>query len=354
MAELALRAEMVCLAISAIGVIFSIIFGMMIIKSTNSSLSTISLELGDASVQVSSAASEVSGSSNTLAEGASEQAASLEETSASMEEISSMVQQNAVNTKHAQEEAVLAGASVDESLHRMKDLRKTVSEVYEKSQEMTSSMNSIKQASDAISKIIKTIDEIAFQTNILALNAAVEAARAGEAGMGFAVVADEVRNLAKRSADAAKETTTIIQQSIDRSNQGVEVNARMGETLSEVLKKAESVDNGLNLIFEKSDKVKNLLSQIACASNEQSQGITQIKMAISQMDKVTQSNAASAEETAAAATELNSMAGSLQEFVGHLSALVGESRPGATHSVVIGGNPPINRPSAGNRPLSLN
>lgn len=353
MADHTEHSMMISLVISVISLIFAVVFGVIVIRSTNDSLTTVSSALSDASTQVSSASSQVSVSSHTLAEGASEQAASLEETSASMEEIASMVQQNATNTKQAQEESIQAEASVDESLHRMKALRQTVSEVYAKSQEMTSSMNSIKQASDAISKIIKTIDEIAFQTNILALNAAVEAARAGEAGMGFAVVADEVRNLAKRSADAAKETTSIIQQSIDRSNQGVEVNARMGETLSEVLKKAESVDHGLNQIFEKSGSVKNLLSQIALASNEQSQGITQIKMAISQMDKVTQSNAASAEETAAAATELTSMAESLQEFVRSLMALVGTQSKGAVHSVSFGATQPMNRSSTGNRPLSL-
>ncbi len=341
------------LVIGVISLIFSLIFGISIIRSTNLSLTTVSASLRDASTQVSSAAAQVSASSHSLAEGASEQAASLEETSASMEEISSMVQQNAEHTKNAQEESVQAEASVEESLLGMKDLRNTVSEVYAKSQEMTLSMDSIKQASGAISKIIKTIDEIAFQTNILALNAAVEAARAGEAGLGFAVVADEVRNLAKRSADAAKETTTIIQQSIDRSNQGVAVNARMGETLSEVLKKAELVDLGLSLVFKKADKVKTLLSQIAAASNEQAQGISQIKGAISQMDKVTQSNAANAEETASAATELTSMAESLQDFVRTLMNLV-EEKSGSETTPTVHVNPSHHTPkTVANRPLSL-
>jgi methyl-accepting chemotaxis protein len=176
-------------------------------------------------------------------------------------------------------------------------------------EEMLAAMNSIKQSSYNISKIIKTIDEIAFQTNILALNAAVEAARAGEAGMGFAVVADEVRNLAQRAAQAAKETAAMIDESITRSGAGVGISGRVAETLVQITEKAR--------------KVNEIVAEIATASNEQSSGVAQVNSAVSQMDKVTQSNAAGAEETAAAAEELSAQAVTLHQTVDELMSLVG-------------------------------
>src|SRR5258708_25224821 len=155
---------------------------------------------------------------------------------------------------------------------------------------MVAAMNDINTSSDKVSKIIKVIDEIAFQTNILALNAAVEAARAGEAGLGFAVVADEVRNLAQRSAQAARETAEKIEDSIRKSEHGVELNAKVGLSLHEIVDKARKVDT--------------LVAEIAQACKEQTQGISQINLAVTQMDKVTQTNAASAEESASASNEL--------------------------------------------------
>jgi methyl-accepting chemotaxis protein len=183
-------------------------------------------------------------------------------------------------------------------------------------QEMDTAMAAIKASSDDIAKIIKTIDEIAFQTNILALNAAVEAARAGEAGMGFAVVADEVRNLAQRSAQAAKETAAKIEGAIIKSAQGVELSAKVSTALNDIVSKAREVDE--------------LAAEVAGASREQTQGITQINVAMGQMDKITQSNAASAEESAAAAQELNAQALGMKKSVGELLNLVGSadtSRP---------------------------
>jgi methyl-accepting chemotaxis protein len=165
-------------------------------------------------------------------------------------------------------------------------------------------MEAIKVSSDDIAKIIKTIDEIAFQTNILALNAAVEAARAGEAGMGFAVVADEVRNLAQRSAQAAKETAGKIEGAITKTGQGVEISSKVAQTLNEIVTKARQVDE--------------LVAEVASASREQTEGITQINTAVGQMDKVTQSNAANAEESAAAAEELNAQAEVMKQSVAEL------------------------------------
>jgi len=176
-------------------------------------------------------------------------------------------------------------------------------------QAMNAAMEAIKASSNDIAKIIKTIDEIAFQTNILALNAAVEAARAGEAGMGFAVVADEVRNLAQRSAQAAKETAAKIEGAIRKTAQGVDISGKVAQTLNEIVTKARQVDE--------------LAAEVASASREQTQGITQINAAVGQMDKVTQSNAANAEESAAAAEQLNAQAEAMKTAVAAVLKLVG-------------------------------
>jgi methyl-accepting chemotaxis protein len=178
--------------------------------------------------------------------------------------------------------------------------------------EMSTAMGEIKAASDSISKIIKTIDEIAFQTNILALNAAVEAARAGEAGMGFAVVADEVRNLAQRCAQAAKETGDKIQNSIAKSERGVQINARVNQSLQEIVTKVR--------------EAAQIVAQTVAAAQEQNRGLTQVNQAIGQMDQVTQNNAASAEESASAAEELSAQANGLKNAVAALLGLVDGSR----------------------------
>jgi methyl-accepting chemotaxis protein len=246
-----------------------------------------------------------------LAEGASEQAASLEETSSSLEELSSMTKRNSENSQKANDLAKQARSAADKGATDM--------------QTMTSAMEAIKVSSDDIAKIIKTIDEIAFQTNILALNAAVEAARAGEAGMGFAVVADEVRNLAQRSAQAAKETAAKIEGAIGKTAQGVEISGKVAQALNDIVTKARQVDE--------------LVAEVASASREQTQGITQINTAVGQMDKVTQSNASTAEESAAAAEELNAQAATMRQSVGELLKLVGGSQiPAGTKSTALASN----------------
>jgi methyl-accepting chemotaxis protein len=247
--------------------------------------------------QLNNSSAAITASSQSLAEGASEQAASLEETSASLEEMSSMTRRNSENAGKANDLAKQARSAADKGVGDM--------------QAMSAAMEAIKVSSDDIAKIIKTIDEIAFQTNILALNAAVEAARAGEAGMGFAVVADEVRNLAQRSAQAAKETAAKIEGAIAKTGQGVEISRKVGENLNEIVTKARQVDE--------------LVAEVSSASREQSQGISQVNTAVGQMDKVTQSNAANAEESAAAAEELNAQASIMKESVAELLRLVGGS-----------------------------
>jgi methyl-accepting chemotaxis protein len=275
--------------------VVGIVIATLNIRTINRSLNSLAGTLNDGSEQVSSAAGQVAAASQTLAEGASEQAASLEETGASLEEMSSMTKRNAENAQKANELAAQARTAADAG---SKDMAA-----------MSQAMQEIKTSSDDIAKIIKTIDEIAFQTNILALNAAVEAARAGEAGMGFAVVADEVRNLAQRSAQSAKETAAKIETAISKTAQGVAINQRVAASLDEIVDKTRQVDT--------------LAAEVANASREQSQGISQVNIAVTQMDKVTQSNAASAEESASAAEELNAQAGTLKEAVLALSQLVG-------------------------------
>jgi len=282
-----------------VGLIVAAIVGValafFITRNITKVLKRISENLSMGAEQTVSAAAQVSSASQSLAEGASEQASSLEETSSSLEEMASMTRRNSENARKANELGKLAREAADNGVGNM--------------QTMSAAMEAIKVSSDDIAKIIKTIDEIAFQTNILALNAAVEAARAGEAGMGFAVVADEVRNLAQRCAQAAKETAGKIEDAIAKTGQGVELSSKVAV--------------GLNDIVDKVRQVDELVTEVSGASREQTDGITQINTAVSQMDKVTQSNAANAEESAAAAEELNAQAETLKQSVAELLQLVG-------------------------------
>jgi methyl-accepting chemotaxis protein len=232
------------------------------------------------------------------------------------------VKSNAESAQETNEVANEARAFAESNVSNMNELKESVESIRGLSKKMTTAIQEIKQSSDSIAKIIKTIDEIAFQTNILALNAAVEAARAGEAGMGFAVVADEVRNLAKRCSDAAKETEQIIQDSIHKSEIGVKVNEDVSKNLEEIDGKAKMVDAALLEILNKFKHVDENINQIAQASKEQSQGVIQINSALVQMDKVTQNNASSAEAIASAATELNGHASEMENIVKELVDMV--------------------------------
>lgn len=268
---------------------------LVVVRKTNLALQTAASELGRTAEQVSSAASQISSSSQTLAQGASEQAATLQETSASSAQVSAMTHKNAEDCREA------AGL--------MKQAGQVVNQANDTLVRMEASMQGINESSERIGKIIRVIDEIAFQTNILALNAAVEAARAGEAGMGFAVVADEVRNLAQRSAQAAKDTAGMIEESILKSTEG--------------RAKLEEVSAAIRAITESVNKVKTLVNDINNASGEQAQGVQQISKAIAQIELVVQSSAASAEQAASAGEELTSQAGALRGVVSRLEDLVG-------------------------------
>ncbi len=295
---------------------------LFITRSITGPLNLAIKNLSSGSSETSSAAGQVSSASQSLAEGASEQAASLEETSSSMEEMTSMVSRNAEVAKRTNEHASQASEAANEGVRSMGELRERADAVNSSAKEMEEAMQAIKQSSDSISKIIKTIDEIAFQTNILALNAAVEAARAGEAGAGFAVVADEVRSLARRAAEAAQETASMIEDSMERSDRGVRVNETVGKNLSEVLQKAEQVETGLKSISSTVGEVNSSMEELEASVREQQDGIGQINTAITQVNEVTQGNAASAEEAASAAEEMNAQSVNLLEIVGTLTEMV--------------------------------
>ena len=282
--------------VTVLVLIGSVVISAFTIRAILKVLNSVTEALDAGSKQTTSAAAQVSSASQTLAGGATEQAASLEETSASLEEISGMTKRNAENAQKAKELAGSARHAADTGVTDMAAMK--------------TAMDEIKASSDDIAKIIKTIDEIAFQTNILALNAAVEAARAGEAGAGFAVVAEEVRNLAQRSAQAAKETASKIEGAITKTSQGVTISRKVATSLEEIATRSRQVDE--------------LVVEIATASTEQNQGIGQVTVAVSQMDQVTQSNAASAEESASAAEELNAQSMALQEIVRDLLRLTGQ------------------------------
>jgi len=285
--------------ITIIGVLLAVVLGcgiaFVIIRRLNEVLGETSSALTHGALQVAAAAHQVSSASQSLAEGASQQAATLEESSSSLEELSSMTKRNAESTAKVKSAAAQTRNSADAGVKQM--------------EEMVTAMEAIRKASADISKILKTIDEIAFQTNILALNAAVEAARAGEAGAGFAVVAEEVRALAQRCAAAAKETAGKIDDSVTKSQQGSTISVEVAKSFATIQEQIRNLDG--------------LIVEIATASEEQSLGIGQVNTAVAEMDKVTQANAAGAEESASAAEELNAQAEVMKETVGNLQMLVG-------------------------------
>ena len=241
------------------------------------------------------AARELTSGSQRLAEGASEQAASVEETSASMAEISAQVKQNADNSSQADQ--------------IMKETSSIVSEAQHSMGELADSMDEISKASEETFKIVKTIDDISFQTNLLALNAAVEAARAGEAGAGFAVVADEVRNLAMRAAEASKNTAAMIEKTVSKIKDGVQLVGHTSEKFTGV--------------SDSTAKVATLMSEIDVASTEQSNGVEQVSATMNEMSSVTQTIAANAEESAGVAEEMDGQTRNLLEATEGLAALAG-------------------------------
>ena len=281
--------------ILTIAIFVTALLALLVVRSIKKSLEQITASLDQGSFDTASASQQVANASQALSSGASEQASSVEETSTSLEEMSSMIQATAENAQKAKTLASETRVVAESGSRTMI--------------EMVEAMAEIDSSSAQVAKIVKNIDEIAFQTNILALNAAVEAARAGEAGAGFAVVADEVRSLAQRSAAAAKETADKIEAAIASSRKGSQCTARVGDSLTQISAKVTATDL--------------LVGEIATAAREQSQGIEQINKAVGQMDKVSQSNASSAEKIASAAEQMDARAKIMKEQVLKLRQLVG-------------------------------
>jgi len=306
------RSNQLSLLLTVLSIVSGLILALVITRSITKPINRVIAGLSEGATQLDSASGQVAASSQAMAEGASEQASSLEETSASMEEMASMTRQNSDNAKQAD---IMAN-----------DARSAAERGREAMNRMASAIDQIKKSSDETAKIIKTIDEIAFQTNLLALNAAVEAARAGDAGKGFAVVADEVRNLAQRSAEAAKTTSALIEGAQKNSEHGVAVSGEVAEILGEITTSVQ--------------RVSQLIGEVSAATSEQSQGIDQINTAVAQMDKVTQSNAANAEEAASASEELSAQARELNGMVDALVAIIGGTGAGRSQQTVAPKAPP--------------
>ncbi len=284
-----------------VALILGLLISTILIRNITGPINHIINTLKSGSNQINAAAGQIASASQSLAEGSTTQAASLEETSSALEQMASMTRQNADNAQKTNETTISNNKLVNEGVNAMS--------------RMTSAMNDINDKSEKVSRIVKTIEDIAFQTNLLALNAAVEAARAGEAGKGFAVVADEVRNLSQRSAQAAKDTTELITGTVESVKNGSEI--------------ASQLTTSFSSIAEGSQKVGDLINQIAAATNEQAQGVDQVNTAVAQMDKVTQQNAANSEETASASEELSAQASTMVDSIGELVALVSGRQAGA-------------------------
>ncbi|MHC1725354.1 MAG: methyl-accepting chemotaxis protein [Syntrophobacteraceae bacterium] len=295
LAEIGSRSLYILLAIIGLAMLFSAPIWLLIAHSVAKPINRIIESLGDSATRVSTASNQLSTSSQSQAQGASEQAASIEEISSSLEEMSSMTRQNADSAVQANTLMNEGSDYIGQASHSMEGL--------------ITSMGEICTASEETSKIVRTIDEIAFQTNLLALNAAVEAARAGEAGAGFAVVADEVRNLAMRAAEAAKTTSSLIEETVKKIREGSDKLSKTNEAFAKVT--------------QSSAKVGELIAEIASASKEQAQGIEQVNKSVTEMDKVVQNNASQAEESSSSADEMDAQAGQMQTVVSQLAAIIG-------------------------------
>jgi len=290
----ALRSLIIVYTLLALGLVLSISLSVIITRSITKPVKLITRNLKESTSQIAVSSGQLADSSQSIANGAQEQAAGIEETTASLEELASMVKQNVANARQA---SILSDKAQSAS-----------SEGFEKMTAMVKAMENISKSTEEINAVIDVIDGIAFQTNMLALNAAVEAARAGEAGLGFAVVADEVKNLATRSSESAKETASMIKETIRNVESGLSLSKEMEELFSQMMQNSKQV-------FEMNREVES-------ASAQQDEGINQVSTAMMQFDTVVQANASEAEETASAAEEMNSQVLVINEIVQSLNTVI--------------------------------
>ena len=321
--------ELVGAGVGLTALIAGFALSWLVTRRLNSVLSRVANSLDDRSAQVAAAASQISSASQMLAEGASQQAASLQQTTASLEAMAGRVQSNTESAQASKELASQTRAAAETGASSLQQMGHAIGSIKTSGAEMRSAMDAIQTASSDISKIVKSIDEIAFQTKILALNAAVEAARAGEAGQGFAVVADEVRSLAQRCAQAAQETSEKIDASARKSRQGAEVTQKVNRNLEDLETRARELELSIQAIVGRARQVDQVIGQIATASQEQNAGIKRIQTNVQQIDSVTQANAAGSEQNFSAAEELNSQAVALKQSVADLLTLLNGSVAGA-------------------------
>ena len=293
--KMALLSILFLIVINIVGILFSIIWGMITASSIANPIVVVAEGVTQGAEQLLSASRQISQASQSTAEGASEQAASVEQTSASMDEIASMTKSNEENSAQAD---VL-----------VKEVSNIAIKAQMKMEDLIMTMGRVASSSEDIRKIIKTIDDIAFQTNLLALNAAVEAARAGDAGAGFAVVANEVRSLAMKASDSAKSTATLIDSAVTDIGEGSDITAQATEAFMQV---QISIS-----------QITQLIETISKSSSEQAQGVEQVNRSIGELSKATQTNSANAEQTSSSAQELSSQAELLTNFSRDLNHLVG-------------------------------
>ncbi|MEM9398574.1 MAG: methyl-accepting chemotaxis protein [Verrucomicrobiota bacterium] len=315
-----------------------VVMGIILSKKTINPVAVAVPALNKSGNDLGKIVEQIEQSSSRLAKDASSQAAAVDRTSTSLTQMTGQTEENTKSAQLTKELAQEARESASMGREAILGLSSGVQDVRSSNDAMNVAIDEIKNSSDSISKVIKTIDEIAFQTNILALNASVEAARAGEAGLGFAVVADEVRALAQRSADAARETADLIQDSIDKSNEGVEACKKVNDSLASITSRADDVSQNLDDISEKVRDVDRAVGQITEASLEQQAGIDHIGKAMSEIDHLTQNSVQAAQQEATQAKDLIEHAAFLKQTVGQLRAIVGtraETHNGASAALTL-------------------